>query len=135
MNFDDKQIIFFDGVCNLCTGMVQFVLRRDKRKQLLFASLQSPSGQAMLQHFGLPQNNFNSFIFVKNGKLFQKSSGALHICRLLSGAWPIGYGFIIVPRFIRDWVYDRVAQNRYRWFGQQKECWLPTPELQARFLP
>jgi predicted DCC family thiol-disulfide oxidoreductase YuxK len=134
MLYGESQIIFFDGVCNLCEGTVQFLLKRNKKKNLLFASLQSNSGQQMLKHFNLPLNNFNSFVFIENGKLYQRSAGALRVTKYLSGLWPLLYAFLIVPPFIRNAVYDFVARNRYKWYGQKNECWLPTPELQKRFL-
>jgi predicted DCC family thiol-disulfide oxidoreductase YuxK len=134
MLYRESQIIFFDGVCNLCEGTVQFLLKRNKKKNLLFASLQSNSGQQMLKHFNLPLNNFNSFVFIENGKLYQRSAGALRVTKYLSGLWPLLYAFLIVPPFIRNAVYDFVARNRYKWYGQKNECWLPTPELQKRFL-
>jgi predicted DCC family thiol-disulfide oxidoreductase YuxK len=133
--YDDSQIVFFDGVCNLCEGTVQFLLKRNKKKNLMFASLQSNSGQQMLNHFNLPLNNFNSFVFVENGKLYQRSTGALRVTRYLGGLWPLlYYMFIIVPPFIRNAVYNLVARNRYKWFGEKNECWLPTPDLKKRFL-
>jgi predicted DCC family thiol-disulfide oxidoreductase YuxK len=88
----------------------------------------------MLKHFNLPLNNFNSFVFIENGKLYQRSAGALRVTKYLSGLWPLLYAFLIVPPFIRNAVYDFVARNRYKWYGQKNECWLPTPELQKRFL-
>jgi predicted DCC family thiol-disulfide oxidoreductase YuxK len=133
-DFSNKQIVYFDGVCNLCEGTVQFLLKRNKKKNLLFASLQSQSGQEMLAHFGLPQNNFNSFVFVENGKLHLRSTGALRVTRYLRNGWPLLYGFIIVPPFIRNGVYNWVAKNRYKWYGEKNECWVPTPELKQRFL-
>jgi predicted DCC family thiol-disulfide oxidoreductase YuxK len=134
MLYGESQIIFFDGVCNLCEGTVQFLLKRNKKKNLLFASLQSNSGQQMLKHFNLPLNNFNSFVFIENGKLYQRSAGALRVTKYLSGLWPLLYAFLIVPPFIRNAVYDFVARNRYKWYGQKNECWLPTLELKKRFL-
>jgi predicted DCC family thiol-disulfide oxidoreductase YuxK len=131
---EQLQIVYFDGVCNLCEGTVQFLLRRNKKKNLLFASLQSNAGQKMLSQFGLPLNNFNSFVFVENGKLYQRSTGALRVTKYLSGMWPMLYAFIIIPSFIRSAVYDYIARNRYKWYGQKNECWVPTPELKQRFL-
>jgi predicted DCC family thiol-disulfide oxidoreductase YuxK len=131
---EQLQIVYFDGVCNLCEGTVQFLLKKNKKKNLLFASLQSDPGQKMLRQFELPLNNFNSFVFVENGKLYQRSTGALRVTRHLQGLWPMLYAFIIVPPFIRNAVYDYVARNRYKWYGKKNECWLPTPEIKKRFL-
>ena len=129
----NKPVILFDGVCNLCSGSVQFILKKDKKKRFLFASLQSEYGQKLLQQFNLPPDNFNSFILYQEGKIFSKSTGALKMFSLLNG-WGWVNVFWIVPKFIRDAVYNLIANNRYKWFGKKEECWLPTPELRARFL-
>ncbi|WP_153801211.1 thiol-disulfide oxidoreductase DCC family protein [Foetidibacter luteolus] len=129
-----QPVIIFDGVCNLCNSSVQFVIRHDKKKQFLFASLQSDYGQKVLKEHELPYTTFNSFLLLQNSKLYTKSSGALQVARQLDGGWPLLYGFIVIPKFIRDAVYSFIARNRYRWFGKQDTCWLPTPDLKARFL-
>jgi predicted DCC family thiol-disulfide oxidoreductase YuxK len=134
MDFSNKQILFFDGFCNLCTGSVQFIIKRDKKNKLQFASLQSEAGQQMLQKFGLPTQELNSLIFVDDNIIYQKSTGALRIAKYLSGAWPLAYGLTIIPAFIRNAVYNWVAKNRYKWFGKKNECWLPTPELNKKFI-
>jgi len=130
---NDKPVILFDGVCNLCSSSVQFILKRDKEKKFLFASLQSDYGQKILQKFNLPVDDFNSFILYQDGKIFSKSTGALKMFSQLNG-WKWMKVFLIVPKFIRDAVYSLIANNRYKWFGKKNECWLPTPDLKARFL-
>jgi len=130
---NERPVILFDGVCNLCNGSVQFILKRDKEKRFLFASLQSAYGQKLLKQFNLPANNFNSFILYQDGSTFTKSTGALMMFSQLKG-WKWTKIFKVVPRFIRDAVYGLIANNRYKWFGKQEECWLPTPELKSRFL-
>jgi predicted DCC family thiol-disulfide oxidoreductase YuxK len=130
---NDKPVILFDGVCNLCSSSVQFILKRDKEKKFLFASLQSDYGQKILQQFKLPVDNFNSFILYQDGKIFIKSTGVLKMFSQLKG-WKWMKVFWIVPKFIRDAVYSLIANNRYKWFGKKNECWLPTPDLKARFL-
>ena len=130
----DKKIVLFDGVCNLCSSSVQFILKRDKKNQFLFGSLQGESGQAYLQQFNLPADVFNSFMLVEGDQLYSRSSGALRILKYLGGVWPLLYAFIIVPKFIRDAVYDLIAKNRYKWFGKKDECWVPTAALKAKFL-
>lgn len=129
-----KPIILFDGVCNLCNGAVQFIIRHDPNEKFLFASLQGETGQQILKQFGLPFSDFNSFVLLQDDKIFSKSTGALKVARQLKGAWKLLYIFIIVPRFMRDAVYRWIAKNRYKWFGQQQQCVIPTPQLQARFL-
>jgi predicted DCC family thiol-disulfide oxidoreductase YuxK len=133
-DFENKKIVLFDGVCNLCSNSVQFIIKRDKKNQFLFGSLQSRAGQEYLRKFNLPADAFNSFMLVENGTLYTRSTGALRLLRYLGAAWPLLYGFIIVPKFIRDAVYNWIAKKRYKWFGKKEACWLPTPELQSKFL-
>ena len=127
-------IILFDGVCNLCDSVVQFVLKKDKKNRFRFAALQSERGTALLKQFGLSTTNYNSFVLIESGRVYQKSTAALRVLKGLGGVWVLLYGFIIFPRPIRDYIYDWVARNRYRFFGKKDECMLPTPEIRARFL-
>ena len=132
---DIKQpVILFDGVCNLCNNSVQFVIKYDAEKLFLFASLQSNFGQQVLEKYGLSKTNFNSFILLKNGIIYQKSTAALLVAKQLKGAVGWLYLFMVVPRFIRNGVYNFIAKNRYKWFGKKDACWLPIPELKGRFL-
>ena len=127
-------VVLFDGVCNLCQRSVQFILSRDRTGKFRFASLQGPAGQALLQRSGLPADHLDSFVLIDNGKVYTRSSGALRVLRWLGGAWSLLYIFWIVPKPLRDWIYDQVARRRYRWFGKKEECWLPRPEWNSRFL-
>ena len=129
-----KQVILFDGVCNLCNSSVQFVINHDPRSSFQFAALQSASGKALLKIHGLPDTNLYSVILIRGHQVYQRSRAALEIARGLSGLWPLLYIFVIVPPFIRNGVYDWIAANRYRWFGEKNECMIPTPELKSRFL-
>jgi predicted DCC family thiol-disulfide oxidoreductase YuxK len=129
-----RPIILFDGVCNLCNSSVQFVLKKDKQKKFLFASLQGKTGQEILRRFSLPANDFNSFVLAEGNKYYTRSTAVLRMLKLLGGGWKFFYGFIIVPGFIRDAIYNRIARNRYKWYGKKEECWIPTPELRERFL-
>ena len=131
MNYNP--VILFDGVCNLCSGSVQFILKRDKEKKFLFASLQSGYGQDLLKQLDLPTDTFNSFILYEDEKVYTRSTAALKMFEQLKN-WRWIKIFWIVPKFIRDAVYNLIAKNRYRWFGKKEECWLPTPDLKARFL-
>jgi predicted DCC family thiol-disulfide oxidoreductase YuxK len=130
----DKKIVLFDGVCNLCTGSVQFILKRDKKQQFLFGSLQGPYGQQVLAKHQMQGYNLNSFMLLEGEQLYMKSTAALRMLKHLGGGWKLLYGFIIVPRFIRDAVYTLIAKNRYKWFGKKETCWLPKPEWKERFL-
>ena len=131
---EERPIVLFDGVCNLCNSAVQFIIKRDKKKQFLFASLQGKTGQELLRKFKLPIDDLNSFILVEGDNFYSRSTGALRMLKKLGSAWKLLYGFIIVPKFIRDAVYDWIANNRYKWFGKKNECMIPTLELKARFL-
>ncbi|MEY4935135.1 MAG: hypothetical protein RIS64_1494 [Bacteroidota bacterium] len=131
---NSSSIILFDGVCNLCDGVVQFVLKKDKKARFRFAALQSERGTALLKQFGLSTTNYNSFVLIESGRVYQKSTAALQVLKGLGGVWMLLYAFMIVPRPIRDAIYDRVARNRYRFFGKKDECMLPTAEIRARFL-
>lgn len=130
----DKKIVLFDGVCNLCSSSVQFILKRDKKNQFLFGSLQGKTGQQYLDRFNIPADTFNSFMLVEGNRLYTRSAGALRTLKHLGGGWSLLYTGIIVPAFLRDAVYNWVARNRYKWFGKKEECWVPTPALKAKFL-
>lgn len=129
-----NRIILFDGVCNLCNAAVQYVIKHDKKKLFHFASLQSEAGQMFLKKHSLSSTDFNSFILVYEDKIYSKSTAALMVAKNLDGAIKLLSGFIIVPVFIRDAVYNLIARNRYKWFGKKDNCMIPTPDLQSRFL-
>ncbi len=126
-------VILFDGVCNLCNSSVLFVIQHDPKKQFRFASLQGDYGQQVLKQFQLPSNSLNSFILLKDNQIYTHSTGALKVAKQLSGAWPLLYAFIIVPPFIRNAVYQFIANNRYKWFGKKESCMVPSPALKALF--
>lgn len=127
-------LILFDGVCNLCNGAVLFVIRRDRKGIFRFASLQSPVGERIVQQLRPGTRDLYSIIFLKEGRVFDRSTAALEIARLLGPPWSLLYVFRIVPRFLRDAIYNLIARYRYRLFGKKDECMIPTPELKARFL-
>jgi predicted DCC family thiol-disulfide oxidoreductase YuxK len=129
-----KPIILFDGVCNLCNGAVLFVIRHDKNARFTFVSLQSTFGQEKLKQFGLSSDQLNTIVLLSKGRIFTKSSAALEIARHLDGLWPLFSLFKIVPSRVRDFAYDFIARNRYRWFGKREACMIPTPKLKSRFL-
>ena len=130
----DKPIILFDGICNLCNGAVQFVIKRDPAAIFSFASLQSDVGQQLLKKFDLPGNELNSFVLIQQDKSYTRSTAALKVAKQLKGPIKLLYGFIIVPVFIRNFVYRIIAANRYRWFGKRDSCMLPSVDLKDRFL-
>ncbi len=131
---NNQSIILFDGACNLCNVAVNFLINRDKKKLIQFASLQSETAHVLLKNCNMPTEEMKSFIFIEAGKLYTQSTAALRVCRHLKGLWPLLYGFIIVPHFISDGIYKWIAKNRYKWFGQKNECVIPAPELKRKFL-
>lgn len=133
-NMSSSKIILFDGVCNLCNSTVQKVIQNDYKNQFKFASLQSDFGQNFLEKNNLSKDEFQSIILVDGEKYYTKSDAALRIGKELKGIYKYSRFLFIFPRFIRDFVYDIISRNRYKWFGKQDNCWLPTPDLQKRFL-
>lgn len=129
-----KSVLLFDGVCNLCNSSVNFILARDPKAKFRFASLQSDEGQALLQEFEDRPSDLSSVVLIEDGQLYARSDAALRVARQLSGGWPLLYAFIVLPRALRDAVYDWIARNRYRWFGKRDSCMMPSPELRSRFL-
>ena len=130
----NHKIILFDGVCNLCNASVNFVIQRDKNDVFRFAALQSEIGQKYISKFNIDPLDTDSIILIEGDKCYIKSTAALHIAKSMSGGYPLLFGFIIVPRFIRNWVYDYVAKNRYKWYGKKESCMIPTSELKGKFL-
>ena len=130
----DRPILIFDGVCELCNASVDFIMKREKRPDLLFTANQNRAGNALLKKFGEDPDSVSTVFLVKDGKLYQRSTAALKLARMLRFPWNLAYGFIIVPRFLRDPIYKLIANNRYRWFGKKETCRIPTPEEIARFL-
>jgi predicted DCC family thiol-disulfide oxidoreductase YuxK len=131
---EERKIILFDGVCNLCNRAVQFVLKHDHKNQFAFGSLQGKAGQSFLLSHHLSTPELHSFFLVEGERVYSRSSAALRVARHLGGAWALLWVFMVVPKFIRDAVYDWIARNRYRWFGKREECMIPTPALRGKFL-
>ncbi|MBV6648075.1 MAG: thiol-disulfide oxidoreductase DCC family protein [Cyclobacteriaceae bacterium] len=129
-----NKVLLFDGVCNLCNSTVNFIIDRDHKQAFSFAPLQSSIAQELLRNTPVRPEELQSIVLVDNEKIFVKSDAALRVTKYLSGAWSVLYLFRIFPRSLRDLVYDFIARHRYRWFGRQDECRIPTPELKARFL-
>jgi predicted DCC family thiol-disulfide oxidoreductase YuxK len=123
-------IILFDGVCNLCTASVRFVIARDSRRRFRFASLQSAAAERLLGE----RDQLESMVLVADGKSYRKSTAALLIAKRLDGAWPLLAAFLVIPRPLRDAVYDFIGRRRYRMFGKRDVCWVPRPDLAERFL-
>lgn len=126
------KIIFFDGVCGLCNTSVDWLLRRDKNQVFLYSPLQGQTAASRLSAQQLA--DLDTIVYYRGDKLYFRSDAALYILRDLGGFWKVMYGFIIVPRFIRDGIYKWVSRNRYKWFGKKETCRIPTREERSRFL-
>lgn len=127
------RIVLFDGVCNFCNGSVNFIIRNDPDKRFRFAPLQSEVGQQLRAKFDIGED-VDSIILVEDEQAFMHSTAALHIARGLGGIWSIGYVFILIPAFIRDWFYKLFAKYRYKLFGKRDVCMMPTADVRGRFL-
>lgn len=126
-------ILLFDGVCHLCAGSVQWVLKRDRAGLFRFASLQSEVGQQFLRRLGVPEK-MDSVVLVVGARAYMRSDAALEVVRRLGFPWSLLAIFKVVPRPLRDVVYDWIARHRYRWFGRSETCWMPRAEWRERFL-
>ena len=129
-----NKILLFDGFCNLCNGLVQFMIKRDPASRFSFASLQSKTGRELLNKYDLPENDLDTFVYIRNGKAYTKSTAGLFTLKELGGFWQSVFPLILVPKTIRDFCYDLVATRRYRIFGKKDACMTPTPEIKSRFL-
>lgn len=130
----NQAIILFDGVCNLCNGFVQFVIKRDVKNRFLFASLQSEEGKGLIRKEGDGREQIKTIVLIENGIFYKRSTAVLKICKHLAGSIKLVYVFTIIPAFIRDILYKIIARKRYAWFGKRNECMVPTPDLQKKFL-
>ena len=128
-----KTILFFDGNCGLCNRSVKFVLRKEKNSELTFSPLQSEFAKKTLAPFNL-DGKMDSMVLLENGKVYLRSSAALRVTKYLKGLWPGFLAFLIVPPFIRNFIYNFIAKNRIIWFGTADYCEMMTPELKKRFL-
>lgn|SRR5690606_1957947 len=131
---EKHNIILFDGICNLCNAAINLVIERDKKDIFKFATLQSDIGQELTSNYKIDSSKVDSIILIDGEKHYTKSTAALRIAKQLSGAYPLLYGFVILPKPFRDVVYDYIARNRYKWFGKMDNCRVPTPELIQKFL-
>lgn len=127
-------LVVFDGVCNLCSALVQFVIRHDPAAKFRFAAIQSEIGREISQSYGLDPADLQTFVFISDGKMHVRSDAAIEVVSRFGGAWRFFTVFRLVPRVARDWIYSVIARNRYRWFGRKDVCMIPTPEIKERFL-
>ena len=135
MDNTTNPILLFDGVCTLCNGAVRFIIERDSKARFKFAPLQSAFGQTELRKLNLPTEEFDSYVLLDNGKHYFRSTAAIRVYSQLDGfLWRFTSVFYLVPTPIRDAIYGWVARNRYKWFGKEEACMVPTPEITKRFI-
>lgn len=127
-------VLLFDGVCNLCNTSVQFILKHEKRSMLKFSAIQSEAGQRLLSQYRIDPVHTNSVILIKEGKVYTESDAVFTTSQFLRFPFNLGKVLMIVPKPIRNFLYRKVANNRYRWFGKKDSCMIPTSELKNRFL-
>lgn len=131
----NQKLILFDGVCNLCDASVQYVIKHDKNDHFRYTALQSDVGQQILKEYNIDRSKMDSILLYTPDKgIAYKSTAALQIASKLGFPRNVLSIFLIVPAFIRNWVYDYIAKNRYKWYGKKEECMIPTPELKSKFL-
>lgn len=134
MNSGIENIILFDGVCNFCNSTVKFILKRDTKFNFFFASLQSEKGKELLNFHQLSEVSFDTFVYIESGKVFVRSTAGLRVVRKLGKLWRLLYVFILIPRPLRDKIYNVIAKSRYTIFGKSESCMIPTAEYKSRFL-
>ena len=127
-------VILFDGVCNYCNAWVNFFIRHDKKEKIKFAPLQSETGKNLLRKYNVDEKTVDSIVLIENGKSFVKSTAGLRSFSYLDGGWKIFYGLLIVPPFLRNFIYDWIARNRYRWWGKKEQCMIPNENVKSRFV-
>ncbi|MFB8372688.1 thiol-disulfide oxidoreductase DCC family protein [Paenibacillus taichungensis] len=127
-------IVLVDGVCHFCQGLTKWIIKRDPEGKFHFASLQSDVAKKLLEKGNLSTDSMDTFVLIEDGNYYTRSTAALRLAKGLKFPYPLLYVFIIVPKFIRNAIYNMVARNRYRWFGKDEVCMLPTPDIKDRFL-
>ena len=125
-------IILFDGVCKFCNGSVNYIIRHDKHDRFKFTPLQSAVGEDLLQRYGL--KNMDSFVLIDNDKAYTRSTAVLRVMRHLGFPYSLLYAGIVIPAFMRDWLYSWIAKNRYKWFGKKDQCMVPDERVRRKFL-
>jgi predicted DCC family thiol-disulfide oxidoreductase YuxK len=135
MRLQDKyDVILFDGVCNLCNNSIDFIIQRDYKNRFKFGALQDDSTKILLKDFSINEDYLDSLVLISGDQVYYKSRAALQIAKNMGGLWSLFFGLTIIPKFIRDPIYDWIAANRYKWFGQRDTCRLPSPEEKEKFL-
>jgi len=130
---NNNAIILFDGECNFCNSSVNFIIQRDRKDYFKFSPLQSEFAKEFFSKNNI-ENNFDSIVLIENEKLYKKSTAALKIAKHLNGLWKLAYVFIIIPPFVRNFLYDIIAKYRYKWFGRKDTCMIPDEKIKRKFI-
>ncbi len=131
---ESHPIVLFDGVCNFCDASVNWIIARERKGLFRFAALQSPAGARLQREYGLDSTALDTLVLLDGGRTYRKSGAALRIMRRLRWPWPVLFGLVVMPAFIRDFAYGWFARRRYQWFGRKDECMAPSAEVRERFL-
>jgi predicted DCC family thiol-disulfide oxidoreductase YuxK len=129
-----KPVIVFDGICHLCTGFAKFVIRHDPDGRFLLLAAQSSRGEVLYRRLGLKTDDWDSNLLILDGRVYTEFDAFIEIARRFGGLWRLTPILYALPRPVRNWLYNRIARNRYDWFGKRDTCFVPNPELNARFL-
>jgi predicted DCC family thiol-disulfide oxidoreductase YuxK len=132
-DLENHPVLLFDGVCNFCNRWINFIIRKDKKKKFRFAALQSKAGKQLLKNSELDEAP-NSVVLLFKGKVYVKSAAALQVFYHIGGVYAMLFAFIIFPTYVRDFYYDIIAKNRYKWWGKKESCMIPTQEIRDRFI-
>jgi predicted DCC family thiol-disulfide oxidoreductase YuxK len=128
-----EPVVLFDGECNLCSRSVQFIIKHDAKKVFRFASLQSSFGKQIKEYFKIDDTQPETILLLKNNDIYKSSTAILHISKELNGTWKIFYAAIIIPKPIRNYIYNIISKNRYKWFGKKEQCWIPSEKAITLF--
>ena len=131
---ENGAVVLFDGICNFCSGSVLSIIKRDPKGYFRFSAIQTESGESIMKKYNIHSDKTDSIILIENNMVYYRSSAALRIARKLKGGWKLFYGAMIIPPFIRNFFYDLVARNRYRWFGKRDHCFIPDQNIRERFI-
>ncbi|TAL57139.1 MAG: DUF393 domain-containing protein [Bacteroidetes bacterium] len=130
---ENNPVLLFDGICNYCNKWINFIIRHDSKKKFRFAALQSDAGKKLLKQYSISEKK-ESVVLIYNGQAHIKSTAYFHVCFHLGGIYALLFAFIIIPAYIRDFYYDIIARNRYKWWGKKDSCMIPTQDIKDRFL-
>lgn len=134
INLFHKTILLFDGECHLCNSAVNFILKKEKNEHLFFTPLQSKTGIEILNHYSLNTSKIDSLVLIENSKAYIKSTAVIKLTKYLKGLYPLAICLLIIPKILRDIVYNYIAKNRYKWFGKSNSCMIPEEKTLKRFL-